>query len=99
MEQDTCIWNNTTSLVAKALMETTRIMATEMENTDQKLEQINHPRTIYVNYIKNKIWMTFDFVTQKGTIEEKALIDSGANENMIDLRMAHKLGLTPQKLE
>jgi hypothetical protein len=43
--------------------------------------------------------MPFEFVTCHGMVEEKALIDSGANENMIDIRTMHKLGIKLQLLE
>ena len=53
---------------------------------------------MYINFIAKEIWLSFDFVTHQGMVEEKALIDSGATENCIDIRTAHKLGIKPRLL-
>jgi hypothetical protein len=53
---------------------------------------------VYINFVAKEIWLSFDFVTCEGMVEEKALIDSGANENCIDIKMAQKLGIKPRLL-
>ena len=64
-------------------------MVTEMENDNQKLKQKDYSQTIYINWVAKEIWMPFDFVTKNGMVEEKALINSRANENMVNIRTAH----------
>jgi hypothetical protein len=106
MVQDTCTQNNSYGLVAKASIETTRIMATEMENMDEKLDKIleltmelmTHPQEIILNYITKEVWLTFNFITKKGTVKEKVLVNSRANKNMMDIRTAHKLEIQPRPL-
>jgi hypothetical protein len=46
------------------------------------------PETVYINFVAKEIWLSFEFVTRQGMVEEKALIDSGANKNCIDIRTA-----------
>ena len=53
---------------------------------------------MYINFVAKEIWIPLDFVTQRGMVAEKALIDSGANENCIDIKMAAKLGVKPRLL-
>jgi hypothetical protein len=53
---------------------------------------------MYINFVAKEIWLSFDFVTCQGMVEEKALIDSRANENCIDIKTAQKLGIKPQLL-
>jgi hypothetical protein len=53
---------------------------------------------VYINFIAKEIWLPFEFVTYHGMVEEKALIDSRANENCIDIWTAHKLGIKPRLL-
>ena len=53
---------------------------------------------MYINFVAKEIWLSFDFVTRQGMVEEKGLVDSGANENCIDIKMAQKLGIKPRLL-
>jgi hypothetical protein len=53
---------------------------------------------MYINFMAKEIWLSFDFVTHQGMVKEKALIDSGANENCIDIKMAQKLNIKPRLL-
>jgi hypothetical protein len=48
---------------------------------------------VSINFVAKEIWLSFDFVTRQGMVEEKALVDSGANENCIDIKTAQKLGI------
>jgi hypothetical protein len=50
---------------------------------------------MYINFVAKEIWLSFDFVTCPGMVEKKGLVDSGANENCIDIKTAHKLGIKP----
>jgi hypothetical protein len=43
--------------------------------------------------VAKEIWLSFDFVTRWGMVEEKGLVDSGANKNCIDIKTAQKLGI------
>jgi hypothetical protein len=56
------------------------------------------PETVYINFVAKEIWLSFDFVTHRGMVEEKALVDSGANENCIDIKTTEKLGIKPRLL-
>jgi hypothetical protein len=40
-----------------------------------------------------------EFVTRNGMIQEKALVNCGANENCMDIRTAKKLGVKPLLLD
>jgi hypothetical protein len=48
--------------------------------------------------VAKEIWLSFDFVTCWGMVEEKALVDSSANKNCIDIKTAEKLGIKPRLL-
>jgi hypothetical protein len=48
---------------------------------------------VYINFVAKEIWLSFDFVTRQGMVKEKGLVDSGANENCIDIKTAQKLGI------
>jgi hypothetical protein len=56
------------------------------------------PKTVYINFVAKEIWLSFDFVTRRGMVKEKGLVDSGANKNCIDIKMAQKLGIKPRLL-
>jgi hypothetical protein len=56
------------------------------------------PQTVYINFVAKEIWMPFEFVTHRGMVKEKALIDSRANENCIDIQTVYKLEIKPQLL-
>jgi gag-polyprotein putative aspartyl protease len=51
-----------------------------------------------INFVAKEIWLSFDFMTHRGMVEEKALVDSGANKNCIDIKTAEKLGIKPRLL-
>jgi hypothetical protein len=53
---------------------------------------------VSINFVAKEIWLSFDFMTHRGMVEEKALVDSGANENCIDIKTAEKLGIKPRLL-
>jgi hypothetical protein len=53
---------------------------------------------VYINFVAKEIWIPIDFVTWRGTVAEKALIDCRANENCIDIKTAQKLGIKPRLL-
>jgi hypothetical protein len=53
---------------------------------------------VSINFVAKEIWLPFDFVTWRGMVEEKALVDSGANENCIDIKTTEKLGVKPRLL-
>jgi hypothetical protein len=55
--------------------------------------------TIDINYIAKEVWLPLEFVTHNGMIQEKALVDCGANENYMDIRTAKKLGVKPLLLD
>jgi hypothetical protein len=48
--------------------------------------------------VAKEICIPLDFVTRRGMVAEKALIDCGANENCIDIKTAQKLGVKPRLL-
>jgi hypothetical protein len=56
------------------------------------------PETVSINFVAKEIWLSFDFVTRQGMVEEKALVDSGTNKNCIDIKTAEKLGIKPRLL-
>jgi hypothetical protein len=56
------------------------------------------PETMSINFIAKEIWLSFDFVTCRGMVKEKALVDSGTNENCIDIKTTEKLGVKPRLL-
>jgi Aspartyl protease len=95
-QQDTRTWNISTGFVAKAPTETTRIMA---KTTKITTKQPDYPKEITINFIAKEIWMPFKFVSHKGMVKEKVLIDSGANKNCMDIRTAQKLGVKPRLLD
>jgi Zinc knuckle len=101
--------NNPTSFVAKAPTERTRIMQTNIRNSQVDTQNsVNGPQKpttaaqltkfIIINFVAKEIWLPFDFVTHRGMVEEKALIDSGANKNCINIKTAEKLGIKPRLL-
>jgi gag-polyprotein putative aspartyl protease len=53
---------------------------------------------VYINFVAKEIWIPLDFVTWRGMVAEKALVDCGANENCIDIKTAQKLGIKPRLL-
>ena len=53
---------------------------------------------MYINFVAKEIWLPLDFVTCWGMVKERALVDSGANENCIDIKTAEKLGIKPRLL-
>jgi hypothetical protein len=53
---------------------------------------------VSTNFVAKEIWLSFDFVTHRGMVEEKALVDSGANKNCIDIKTTEKLGIKPRLL-
>jgi hypothetical protein len=53
---------------------------------------------VYINFVAKEIWIPLDFVTRRGMVAEKALVDCGANENCIDIKTAQKLGIKPRLL-
>jgi gag-polyprotein putative aspartyl protease len=53
---------------------------------------------VYINFVAKEIWLSFDFVTRWGMVEEKALVDSGANKNCIDIKTAQKLEIKARLL-
>jgi hypothetical protein len=53
---------------------------------------------MYINFVAKGIWIPLDFVTWRGMVTEKALIDCGANENCIDIKTTQKLGIKPRLL-
>ena len=53
---------------------------------------------MYINFVAKEIWLAFDFVTCRGMVEEKGLVDSGAYENYIDIKTAQKLEIKPRLL-
>jgi hypothetical protein len=59
-------------------------------------------RTVTVGFVGHRgtrsIEMPFTFSSIRGARGEHALVDSGANENLIDKRTALRWGITPQKL-
>ena len=103
---DARTWNTSNGFVAKAPTEMTRIMQNSTQKSTigtQKLDtttQTMAQPTEFVNisFIAKEIWLEFDFVTCRGMIQEKGLVDSGANENCIDIKMAQKLGIKPRLL-
>jgi hypothetical protein len=56
------------------------------------------PEIVYINFVAKEIWIPLDFVTQRGMVAEKALIDCGANENCIDIKTTQKLGIKTRLL-
>jgi hypothetical protein len=60
--------------------------------------QVELPQTVYINFVTKEIWLPLEFVTHYRMVEEKALINSRANENCIDIQTAHKLGIKPRLL-
>jgi hypothetical protein len=55
--------------------------------------------TIDINYIAKEVWLPLEFVTHQGMIQEKALVDCGANKNCMDIQTAKKLGVKPLLLD
>jgi Reverse transcriptase (RNA-dependent DNA polymerase) len=53
---------------------------------------------VNINFVAKEIWIPLDFVTRQEMVEEKVLVDCGANENCIDIKTAQKLGVKPRLL-
>jgi Zinc knuckle len=93
---DTRTQNTSNGFVAKAPMETTRITTNETQKIDTMAQTMAQPTEfITISFVAKEIWLEFDLVTCKGMIQEKALVDSGANENCMDIKTAQKLGIKP----
>jgi hypothetical protein len=56
-------------------------------------------RNVYTSVQENAIQVPFTFHTKSVKTEEKALLDSRATHNLIDKRMAKRLGLALQKIK
>ena len=96
---DTYTQNTSNSFVAKAPMETTRIMANKTQKLDTTAQSTAQPTEfVTISFVTKEIWLEFDIITCQGMITEKALIDSRANENCLDIKIAHKLGIKPRLL-
>jgi hypothetical protein len=75
---------------------------TDIQYTDFPITRnadTEHTNSIDVNYIAKEVWLPLEFVTCQGMVQEKALVDCGANENCMDIRTAKKLGIKPQLLD
>jgi Retrotransposon gag protein len=74
---------------------TGHIRQTDTQNSDKSVQLSDFTD---INFVAKEIWIPLDFVTRRGMVAEKALVDCGANENCIDIKTAQKLGIKGQLL-
>jgi hypothetical protein len=80
-------------------METTRITADKTQKIDKTAQLTAQPMEfIIISFVAKEIWLEFDFITWQGMVAKKALIDSRANKNCIDIKTAQKLRIKPRLL-
>jgi hypothetical protein len=100
---DTHIWNNSNGFVAKAPMEMTSITQNGTQNSEngpQRLDTMTQPTEfVNISFVAKEIWLEFNFVSRWGMVQKKALVDSGANENCMDIKTVEKLGVKPRLMD
>ena len=72
------------------LADSTQDPGTDIQYTDFPITRnsdadIRHTDSIDINYIAKEVWLPLEFISRQGIIQEKALVDCGANENCMDI--------------